>query len=151
MLLAHLSRWFARPAKRPVASDRPPVVPQLPACGPPLPAAVQVAANPTADGMVIRLKGEAGVGCAGALLDGLLTHSAHRPAVVTIDLSELRSISCLAVGVLAAYRRGVARTGGRVRLAGEVQPAVRESLVRADLYELFEPTDVAAPVPDRPS
>jgi hypothetical protein len=36
---------------------------------------------------------------------------------VTLDLSELRSISSLAMGVLVAYRRGVVRRGGRVRLA----------------------------------
>src|SRR5262249_12304135 len=116
MIMAHLSRWFARPARRAATGDRPSVPPPPPAHRAPNPAAVQVAVNHPADGTVIRLKGEAGVGCAGALLNGLLAPAACRPAVVTIDLSELNSISCLAVGVLAAYRRGVVRTGGRVRL-----------------------------------
>jgi anti-anti-sigma factor len=108
-----------------------------------------VEVSETADGMVIRVKGEARVECAGALLDGLLAPAARRPAVVTLDLSELRSISCLALGVLAAYRRSVVRTGGRVRLAGVLQPAVKESLVRAELFDLFETSADAKPAQNR--
>jgi anti-anti-sigma regulatory factor len=96
-----------------------------------------VEVSQTADGLVIRVKGEARGECAGALLDGLLARG-RRPPVVTLDLSELRSISGLALGVLAAYRRNVVRTGDRVRLAGVLQPAVSESLGRAELLDLFE-------------
>jgi anti-anti-sigma factor len=107
--------------------------------------AVEVAVSQTADDMVIRVSGEARVDSAGALLDGLLSPAACRPAVVTLDLSALRSISSLAMGVLVAYRRGVVRTGGRVRLAGELQPGVKEALARAGLLDLFETTaDVEA-------
>jgi hypothetical protein len=66
---------------------------------------------------------------------------------VTLDLSELRSISRLAMGVLRAYRRWVVRTGGRVRLAGGLQPAVREALKRAKLLDLFGITADAGAVP----
>jgi anti-anti-sigma factor len=90
--------------------------------------------------MVIRVKGEARVDCAGALLDGLLASTARRQALVTLDLSELRSISSLAMGVLVAYRRGVVRSGGRVCLAEGLQPAVHEALARAELFDLFETT-----------
>jgi hypothetical protein len=76
--------------------------------------------------------------CVDALLNGLLIPTALRPAVVTLDLSELRCISSLAMGALVTYRRGVVRTGGRVRLAGELQPAVREALARAELLDLFQ-------------
>jgi anti-anti-sigma factor len=100
--------------------------------------AIDVAVSQTSDDTVIRVKGEAGVGTAGALLDGLLASAACRSAVVTLDLSELRSISSLAMGVLAAYRRGVLRAGGRVRLAEGLQPAVKAALARAELLELFE-------------
>jgi hypothetical protein len=48
----------------------------------------------------------------------------------------------MAVGVLAAYLRSVVRTGGQLRLTGVLQPAVKESLVRAELFELIE-TDTA--------
>jgi anti-anti-sigma regulatory factor len=100
----------------------------------------------THDGVVLRVKGEARVECAGALLAGLLGPG-RRPGEVTLDLSELRSISPLAVGVLAAYGRSVARAGGRVRLAGALRPAVSQSLARAELFALFEagPADSAGP------
>jgi anti-anti-sigma regulatory factor len=88
--------------------------------------------------MVLRVKGEARDECAGALLDGLLGPG-PRPEVVTLDLSELRSISPLSLGVLAAFRRTVVRTGGRVRLAGVLQPVVKESLVRAELFDRSRP------------
>jgi anti-anti-sigma factor len=98
--------------------------------------------------VVIRVKGEARVDCAGALLDGLLTAAARRPAVVTLDLSELRCISSLSMGVLVAYRRGVVRAGGRVRLDRKLQPAVREALTRAELLNLFETSADAGPAPN---
>jgi anti-anti-sigma factor len=109
---------------------------------------VKVAVSQSADGLVLRVKGEATVECVGALMDGLLAPAACRPAVVTLDLSELRSISCLALGVLVAYRRGVVRTGGRVRLAEQLQPAVREALARAELFGLFETAADAGPAPN---
>jgi anti-anti-sigma factor len=66
------------------------------------------------------------------LLDGLLAHG-RRPGVVILDLSELHFISLMAVGILAAYRRSVVRTGGRLRLTRVMQPAVKEALARAGL------------------
>jgi anti-anti-sigma regulatory factor len=132
MLASLLAGWFARPAE--CAAPRAPR---------PSAAAVQVEVSRTADAMVIRVKGEARAECAGALLDGLLAPG-RRPAVVTLDLSELRSVSWLALGVLAAYRRCVVRTGGRVGLAGVLQPAVKESLVRAKLFDLFETSTAGA-------
>jgi anti-anti-sigma regulatory factor len=56
---------------------------------------------------------------------------------VTLDLSELRSLSCLAMGVLVSYRRGVVRNGGQVRLRPDLQAPVRDALQRAGLLELF--------------
>jgi anti-anti-sigma regulatory factor len=107
-----------------------------------------VTTSQTADGLVIRVKGVAGVKQSGALLSGLLAASAHRPSVATLDLSELRSLSSLAMGVLVAYRRGVVRAGGRVRLAEGLQLAVREALARAELLDLFETTTDAGPAPN---
>jgi anti-anti-sigma factor len=106
--------------------------------------AIDVAVSRTSDDLVIRVKGEAGVGSAGALLDRLLANAAGRPASVTLDLSELRSVSPLALGVLAAYRRGVVCAGGRVRLVAGLQPAVKEALARAELLHLFENATGAA-------
>jgi anti-anti-sigma factor len=149
----YLPRWFARPAEWAAPRELAQVVARaLPAPRVPRPSAavpaVQVAVSQTSDDVVIQVKGEASVDCAGALLDGLLAAAARRPAAVTLDLSELRSISTLAMGVLVAYRRGVVRAGGRVRLAEELQPAVREALTRAELLDLFEATADAGPAPN---
>ena len=152
MYAFHFRRWFTRPAECGSPADLPPVVaPTLPVPHTPRPLAagpaVQASIIQTATDLIIRVKGEARVECAGALLDGLLAPSARRPAVVILDLSELRSISCLAMGVLVTYRRGVVRAGGRVRLAGGLQPAVHEALARAELLDLFETTDDVRPTP----
>src|SRR5262249_56111544 len=111
----HFRRWFARPAECGSPVDLTPVVaPTLPAPHAPRPVAagpaVQVSVIQSAADLIIRVKGEASVKCAGALLDGLLAPAARRPAVVILDLTELRSISCLPMPVLVAYPRAVLRT-----------------------------------------
>ena len=105
----------------------------------------KVEIHDTPEGMVVRLLGEAGVVEAGALEAALLRLAARRPEKVTFDLSELEFISSLAMGVLLAYRRGVVRTGGRVWLAPELRPMVRETLSRAELLSLFEVGSGAEP------
>jgi len=137
-----LKRWCSRPARPAAQGERGQVaVPPLPVPPAPrrsaAPSSVEVGAEETSDGLVIRVKGDAGVESSGALLAGLLTASARRPALVTLDLSELRSISTLAMGVLVAYRRGVVRANGRVVLEEPLQPAVYEALERAELLDLF--------------
>jgi anti-anti-sigma factor len=136
------AHWFIRPPARGLPGAGPQAVaPPLPVA--PRPAhsafAIQVNVGQTSDHLVIRLRGEARVEFAGALTDCLLSYAALRPAAVTLDLNELSSISSLAMGVLAGFRRGVARSGGRVHLAEGLQPAVREALTRAELLALFEP------------
>jgi anti-anti-sigma factor len=93
----------------------------------------------TPQGLLVRLRGEAGIPEAGALEISLARLAARRPACVTFDLSQLRSVSSLALGVLAHYRRAAVRAGARVCLAPELHPAVREALERAELLGLFEP------------
>jgi anti-anti-sigma regulatory factor len=118
------------------------------------PAAVQVVVRQTVRGRVIQIKGEARDECVGALLDGLVAPR-RRPTVVILDLSELRSVSPMAVGVLTAYCRNVIRTGGRVRLTGALQPTVKEWLVRFELLDLIDagpdsgPADSLTPEQDR--
>lgn len=146
--------WFSHPAERAAPGTRPQfVLPSFPGAPRPAPVlfAIQVNVGQACDDLVIRLKGEARVEFAGALMDGLLSSTAHRPAVVTLDLSDLRSISSLAMGVLAGFRRGVVRAGGRVRLAEVLQPAVREALTRAELLTLFEPAAAAVPASSLPA
>ena len=130
--------------------DPPPVgAPALPTRRAPRPStavpAVEVAVDQTPDEMIVRVKGEARVESAGALLSSLLVPAARRRAVVTLDLSELCSISTLAMGVLVAYRRSVIRRGGRVCLAERLQLSVKEALARAELLDLFEAAPAATP------
>jgi anti-anti-sigma factor len=156
VFVSYLTRWFARPAEAAARGECPLVVAR--AVPPPRAVrpsatvpAVEVAVSQTADGLVIRVKGEARVDCAGALLEGLLAAAARRPAVVTLDLSELRCLSSLAMGVLVAYRRGVVRAGGRVRLAERLHPTVRGALTRAELFDLFETASDAGSPPNHPA
>jgi anti-anti-sigma factor len=153
MIIAHLMHWFTRPVRRVSSAHSPFTAPGLPPVRSRRPAAVvpafRVTINQTARDMVIRVEGEARYESAGELLAGLMAPAACRPPIVILDLSELRSISCLAMGVLVAYRRGVVRTGGQVRLGTELQPAVREALARAELLSLFETTPETGTTPHR--
>jgi anti-anti-sigma factor len=93
--------------------------------------------------VVVRLGGEAGVGQAGELTAALLRLSAARTPLLTLDLSGLRFISSLAMGLLVDFRRGVVRSGRRVRLSADLDGSVRETLERAGLLALFGSPDGA--------
>jgi anti-anti-sigma factor len=145
----------AHPGACPAIEERRPVVaPSSPGCHAQRRGAdevvVEMVDGQPSDQLVIRVKGEATVRSAGLLLQGLMALAARRPGVVTLDLSELRFISSLSMGVLVAYRRGVVRSGGQVRLAETLQPAVREALIRAGVLEVFETHADAPPAPNRP-
>lgn len=143
MLTSHLRNWFTRPAKSPVRRDDSLAVAHVRPAGRhrrPSTAGhgIEVEVSQTTDEMVIRIAGDATVETAGEFLNGLLFPSTRRQLVVVIDLSALRSISCLAMGVLVAYCRSVLRRGGQVRLYEKLQPAVKEMLVQAKLLDFFE-------------
>ena len=98
---------------------------------------MEVEALDTAGGVVVRIRGEAGVAEAGALTVALLPLAARRPPCMTFDLGELQFISSLAMGVLVRFRQGVVRAGGHVRLVTSLQEPVREALDRAGLLPLL--------------
>jgi anti-anti-sigma factor len=129
MLTSLLNRWFFQQSRRDAPGDRRRTAARIPRPTTLVPP-VRVAVSQTADGMVIRVTGEARANGVRALLDALPAPTACRPRVVTLDLSELRYMSCLALGVLRIYCRRVVRTGGQVRLAKELQPGVKETLRR---------------------
>jgi anti-anti-sigma regulatory factor len=92
--------------------------------------------------IVVRLRGEAGVAEVSTLEASLLRLLARRPRRVTFDLSELQSISSLAIGALESYRRAAVRASARVGLVGNLHPGVREALLKAEWLGHFE--DVGA-------
>jgi anti-anti-sigma factor len=146
MLLSQLSRQSDIPAANPDIPERPPT--SVAARGTlrpaPLAPTLEVIVHQSANDLVVRVKGEATIHCAGALLDGLLTATAQRPDLVTLDLTQLRFISSTAMGVLVTFRRGVIRWGGQLSIAPNMHPAVREALARAELLELFEKGGITA-------
>jgi anti-anti-sigma factor len=93
--------------------------------------------------VVFLLAGDADFRLTDGLMAALLRLSARRPTLVILDLSGLRSISSLAMGVLVSFRRDVIRRGGRVRLAKALQEPVREALERAGVLALFGPPEAA--------
>jgi anti-anti-sigma regulatory factor len=113
----------------------------LAAEGRPAGARLEVTVTQAAGEAVIRIEGEASYLAADFLEAALLGLHAQRPLFVRMDLSRLRCISCLAMGVLAGLSRGVVRAGGRVRLAPWPAPAVHGDLKRAGLLELMEGTE----------
>jgi anti-anti-sigma factor len=94
---------------------------------------LEVAIGEAPGEVVVRIAGEAGIAQASELATALLGLTARRPPLVTLDLNALSSVSCLALGVLTAFRRAIVRAGGQVRLAAALQEPVRGALVRAGL------------------
>jgi anti-anti-sigma regulatory factor len=132
MFASLLSRWFSRLVLRRA---------RVAGHGP----GSEATAGRRAAGLVIRVRGDAGPRQAGPLLAALLAPAAMRAPVVTLDLSGLRSVSRLALSVLASYRRSVLRRGGRLRLLPGLQPRTRASFEGAGLLELFADGGEAAP------
>ena len=118
----------------PSPSARPPLAVPQPVARVPL---IEVGVGKATGEVVVRLVGEAGVRRADELTAALLGLSALRPPLVTLDLSGLHAISCLTMGVLVTFRRGIIRAGGRVRLAAALQQPVRAALEGAGLFALF--------------
>jgi hypothetical protein len=87
--------------------------------------------------VIVRVAVEPGLEPGCDLTAALLGLSALRPPLVTLDLGGLGAISCLTMGVLMTFRRGLVRAGGRVRLAANLQAPVRAALERAGLLDLF--------------
>lgn len=85
---------------------------------------------------VVRLTGRLGPVEVDSLALPLLRLTASRCVLAVFDLSALRSVSCLALGALEEFRRGLARWGGRVALAAP-RPAVLAAFESSGLLERF--------------
>jgi anti-anti-sigma factor len=99
---------------------------------------MDVEARETKEGVVVLLRGEAGIAESRLLQTFLTRLTARRLPRVTFDLSGLLSLSSLAMGVLTGYRHAAVRLGARVCLTPDLTPAVREALERAELMDNFE-------------
>jgi anti-anti-sigma factor len=111
---------------------------------PPITPWLEVSISEAPGELVVRLSGEAGVAQASDLTVALLRVSARRAPLVTLDLSRVSLLSSLAMGALAAFRRGIVRAGGRVRLAAGIPESVREGLERTGMIALFEVAENSA-------
>jgi hypothetical protein len=107
------------------------------------PLRLEVEVLDTPEGVRVRLRGEAGIPEAAALEAAVLDLVARRPACVTFEMSELLSISRLAMDVLAAFCRAAGRAGVRVCLTPDLQSVVRAALNRGELLGLFKAVDGA--------
>jgi anti-anti-sigma factor len=103
---------------------------------------LEVAIHDLAGEVVVRLVGEASCLESGVLDAELLPVCARRPALVTLDLSELLFISSIVMGILVRFHLHVVRTGGRLRVTA-VRAEVREAMERAGLTMLLEAIDVS--------
>jgi anti-anti-sigma factor len=115
---------------------------------------LEVSVSEAAEELVVHVAGEAGVAQSSALTVALLRLSARRVPQVTLDLSGLSLLSSLAMGAMAAFRRGIVRAGGRVRLVACMAQTVRESLERTGMIALFEQADdrdALGAAPERPA
>ena len=95
--------------------------------------------------VVAQIIGEAGVADVDALELQLRKVAASRSPLVVLDLSQLRFISSLGMGILVAFRKGIVRENHKMRVAG-MQPMVAEAFAHARLGDVFEsyPTVEAA-------
>ena len=90
----------------------------------------------SASGVIVRLKGDAGVSSADILDRHLLGLTAKHPPLVVFDLAELHFISSLGLGMLMQFQRGLARHSGVMRLAA-VHDQVLDMLRKCRLDSVF--------------
>jgi len=86
--------------------------------------------------LIVRIAGEAGVDNVERLERELTKISVSHPKLVVFDLAALDFIASLGMGALIAFRQGIVRDGGVVRVAA-AQPNVLDAFKRACLNALF--------------
>ena len=91
--------------------------------------------------LTVALRGEASLDQAEVIAALLLRIPPDGYSLVVLDLAGLTFLSCLAMGALVEYRRGLGRRGVEVRLAN-VQAPVWLALESAGLGQWFEPMDL---------
>jgi anti-anti-sigma factor len=87
-------------------------------------------------GVIVRLAGKAGILEVETLTQAFAQVVARRPLLAVLDLSQLTSLSSLAIGELVRLRRDLGRWNGRVTIAS-CPAAIRRTLEVACLADLF--------------
>lgn len=99
-------------------------------------------------GVLLTLRGNAGVANTAVLDRHVLPIVASKPALVIVDLTGLEFVSSLGIGSIMAVHQGL-RPKGKVRLVGP-NPNVRGVLERTRvdaLLEIFDTLEEAKPAP----
>jgi anti-anti-sigma factor len=107
--------------------------------------AIKLESQHAAQGLIVRLIGDAGVAVAEEMEAKLMELTADKPRLVVLDLAQLSFISSLGMGSLVNFHKAIHRQGGTVRLAG-AQPLVADAFRRSRLHNLLDirPTVEAA-------
>jgi anti-anti-sigma factor len=100
-------------------------------------ASFEVETNERDEGLLVRVRGDAGVASGSEMQIAFTKLIARRDKLIVLDLSDMSFIASLGMGVFVEYHKGINRHGGTIRVAG-VQPMVREAFQRCRLDELFE-------------
>jgi len=96
-------------------------------------------------GVLLTLRGNAGVANAAALDRHVLPIVASKPALVVVDMREMEFISSLGIGSIMSVHQGL-RPKGKVRLVGpnaEVRKVLERSRVDT-LLEIFDTVEAAS-------
>jgi anti-anti-sigma factor len=101
---------------------------------------LQVDIREVTEGVVVCLKGDAGLLAAQELEAPLQRIVARQPPLVVFDVAGLEFAASLFLGTLVNFRRGIVAHGGRVLLAG-ARARLLEVLQISRLDQLFELTD----------
>ena len=97
---------------------------------------IDVQADQTPRGLVVRVIGNAGVDQVDELDRELHVLTALKPKLVVLDLSAVPFVSSMAMGSLLRFRNAVADDGGKVALAA-LQKNVGDSFRIAGLGKVF--------------
>jgi anti-anti-sigma factor len=92
------------------------------------------------DGLRLSLQGDAGMADLEPLDRELMRAAAAGPAIVVVDLSQLKFISSAGMGAFLKMRSILAKKNGIVRLSG-ASPEIAEAFQRARLDKLFDFVD----------
>ncbi len=97
---------------------------------------LSVSTTQTPRGLVVALVGEIAIGTANTLEIELMRLSALRPHAVVFDMAGVTFVASLGMGLLVGCAKGVARSGGALRLAA-LRPEIKMSFERARLGDLM--------------